>query len=546
MALHEDPRISLHVELDERSAGFLALGIAKSSGAPAVVVTTSGTATANLYPAVVEADAAAVPLIALTADRPPELRGTGANQTIDQVKLYGDRVRWFTEIGVAEDRPGAVAYWRSVTCRLWGEASGMRGVPGPVHANVPTREPTVPLTDDGRNAAQPFLHQLDGRRGREPWTQMRVAPRAMPDAELSALAQKIATTERGVIVVGDSATPLGSVIDLARAAGWPVIAEPLGGSPTLRGFDQVIGTAALLLADHAFAERHRPELAVRIGRQGLARGVGALLGADVPQILIDGNGTWLDPGRALSQIVVADPLLTCASLARQLGVAASSDWFDGWRDADKCARAAMDSVLDAEAAICEPRVARDVVAAVPDGGTLVVSSSMPVRDLDAFMGTRGRVRVLANRGASGIDGVVSTMLGVALGSGGAPVVGLLGDLALLHDAVGFGLRAGVDRVDLTLVVVNNDGGGIFSFLPQADHPLHFETVFGTPHGRDIGRLAALHEVPHVLVDDPTGLVRTVRDGIADGGIRLIEVRTDRRRNVDVHRELQEAVSAALR
>lgn len=542
MAFHEDPRIALHVEIDERSAGFLALGIAKGSAVPAVVVTTSGTATANLYPAVIEADAANVPMLVLTADRPPELRGTGANQSIDQVKMYGDRVRWFTEMGVAEDREGVVAYWRSTVCRLWAEALGVRATAGPVHANIPTREPTVPASDDGRSAAPEFTQSLGGRAGRRPWTSLRRAPRAMPEAELADLAGRIAATERGLIVVGAVANHLGGVAELARAAGWPVVAEPLSG---LRGFDEVVGTAALMLDHPVFAEHHRPDLVLRFGRQGLARSVTRMLGDTVPQVLIDADGQWHDPSRRLSQLLVADPGLACAALARLLGVATSSAWAESWHQADEQVRQRIDRELDAVDELCEPRVARDVATAVPDGGTLVVSSSMPVRDLDTFMSPRGRLRVLANRGASGIDGVVSTVLGVALASGGAPVVGLLGDLALLHDTNGLLLRAAADQIDATLVVVNNDGGGIFSFLPQADFPLHFETVFGTPHGRDLASLAAFHELPYVRLHDPAEVVPAVREATGRGGIRLLEVRTDRQCNAALHRRLRSAVGEVL-
>ena len=542
MVVQCDPRVTLHVEIDERSAGFLALGIAKASGVPALVVTSSGTAAANLYPAVIEADAAAVPLIAVTADRPPELRATGANQTIDQVKLFGDRVRWFTEIAVAEDRPGVVAYWRSSASRLWAESVGSHGDGGPVHANIPTREPTVPATDDGRSVAQPFGQPLDGRPAGRPWTSVRRVQGTVPEDEVRDLAGRIATTERGLIVVGDAHGDLATVADLARAAGWPVVAEPMAG---LRGCDNVMSSGDLLLDHPGFAWRHRPDLVLRIGRQGVSAAVARLLADAMPQVLVDPGGRWLDPDRTVSQILVADPSLTAHALMRHLPAAASSDWLAAWQQADTKVRARIDQLLDGQREMTEPRVARDVTAAVPTGGTLVVSSSMPIRDVDRFMAPRRGLRVLANRGASGIDGVVSTMLGVALGSSAGPVVGLIGDLALLHDSAGFNLRAGADQVDLTLVVVNNDGGGIFSFLPQAAFPEHFERVFGTPHGRDMARLAAFHSVPYTRADDPGALSGIVRANVAGGGLRMIEVRTDRRRNVEMHRRLRTAAHDVL-
>ena len=547
MALHEDPRLALHVEVDERSAAFAALGIAKATGEPSLVLTTSGTATANLYPAVMEADAAAVPLLVVTADRPPELRATGANQTVDQVKLYGDRVRWYVELGVAEDRPGVVAYWRSTMSRAWAEAAGMRGPAGPVHVNVPTREPTVPASDDGRAAARAFAQPLHGRGNSQPWTSVRWGVGRLPTSEISRLAGRIAGTERGLIVVGDCVRcDRGSgaaIAGLAQAAGWPVIAEPTSG---LRGSGEVIATAGLLVGHQGFARRHRPDFVVRIGRTSLSPAVARLLGPDVPQLLIDADGSWHDPDRAIRDVVVADPVSTAESLCRELAVDAGSDWADEWREADVRVRARLERVLDELDEITEPRVARDVSGAVPAGGTLVVSSSMPIRDLNNFMVPRADLRVLANRGASGIDGVVSTMLGVALGSPDAAVVGLLGDLALLHDAAGFGLRPGVEPVDLTLVVVNNNGGGIFSFLPQADYPLHFETVFGTPHGARVSGLAAMHDLAHTRVTDATKVAEAVLDSVAAGGVRLVEVITDRSRNAAVHSMLRGAVDDELR
>ncbi len=541
MALHDDPRLRLHVAIDERSAGFLALGTARVTGRPAVVVTTSGSATANLFPAVVEADQGGVPLLVLTADRPPELRHTGANQAIDQLKLYGDTVRWFCELGVPEDRPGVVAYWRSTTCRAVAETMGVRGPAGPVHVNVAFREPTVPATDDGRTRADgPFRQRLEGRPDRRAWTTVDLPPRQVPDAELQAFAGRLAGTERGLLVVGDTTARPGPIHALAAATGWPVVAEPTSNA---RFGPSVVTHAGPLLGVPAFRDAHRPDLVVRVGRPTVSRSVLGLLDAHVPQVVVSPDGAWHDPTRAASDLVVADPDLLLSALAAQLPVAATSDWSRSWHDADAAAARVVADVLAAEPGVTEPGAARATMAAVPDGGALVVASSMPIRDLDAWAPGREHVRVLANRGASGIDGFVSTALGVSLAHDG-PTVALAGDLSFLHDRNGLLTRPDVARPDLVLVVVDNDGGGIFHFLPQAGFPGSFERVFGTPHGLDLADVARTHDLAYVA-PDPDELADEVAARAWEGGLHLVHVPTDRGANHELHQRLQQAVADAI-
>jgi 2-succinyl-5-enolpyruvyl-6-hydroxy-3-cyclohexene-1-carboxylate synthase len=541
MALHDDPRLRLHVEIDERSAGFLALGLARVTGRPAVVVTTSGSATANLHPAVVEADQGAVPLLVLTADRPPELRHTGANQAIDQLKLYGDAVRWFCEVGVPEDRPGAVAHWRSTACRAVAEAVGLRGPAGPVHANLAFREPTVPATDDGRTRAEgPFRQPLEGRADRRAWTTVDLPPRQVPDAELRAFAGRLAATERGLLVIGDTTARPGPVHALAAATGWPVVAEPTSGA---RCGPHVVAHAGPLLGVAGFRDAHRPDLVLRVGRPTVSRAVLGLLDDRVPQVVVTPDGSWHDPTRAATDLVVADPDLLLQALADQLPVAATSDWRRSWLDADADAATAVAEVLAGEPAVTEPGACRAALAAVPDGGALVVASSMPIRDLDAWAPAREGVRVLANRGASGIDGFVSTALGVALAHDG-PTVALAGDLSFLHDRNGLLVRPDVEQLDLVLVVVDNDGGGIFHFLPQAGWPGSFERVFGTPHGLDLADVARTHGLEYVA-PEPRDLAHEVGRRARAGGLHLVHVVTDRHGNRDLHARLQAAVADAV-
>lgn len=523
LALAGDDRIALHVQIDERSAAFTALGIARASGTPCAVLSTSGTAGANFHPAVVEASTDRVPLLVLTADRPPELRGTGANQTIDQVKLFGGAVRWFCDAGVPEDVAGAPRYWRSLASRAWAEAS--LGPPGPVHLNLPLREPLVPGDGD-------YPHELTGRAGGTPWTA--VAPPLVTPSPAAAtmLSELVARAERGIVLAGAGArTDPAPVLEFARRAGYPVLAEPASGLRV--GRPAISTTEALLRA--GFGDRHRPELVVRIGKTGLSRPLAAWLDADVEQVLLDRDGAWLDPERRTTHIVGCDPAPALAGLDPARG---ETEWTRQWFDADGRVRAAVDGVLDSSG-ISEPRVARDLAALLPDGAALVVGASMPVRDLDWFMRPRAGITVTGNRGANGIDGVVSTTIGVALAHPG-PTAGLVGDLTLLHDQNGL-LLARRAPVDVALVVLHNDGGGIFSFLPQADAPEHFERVFGTPHGVDLADVARVYGAAHVLVGAPGELP----DALDGGGVRIIEVRTERAANVEVHRACWDAARRAL-
>ena len=569
MAAHDDPRLRLHVELDERSAGFLALGLARGSGRPAAVIVTSGSAVANLHPAVVEADTGHVPVVLLTADRPPELRHTGANQAIEQLGIFGRAPRWQVDLGVAEDRPGAVAHWRSSAARAVAAALGDGlAPPGPVHLDLPFREPTVPLSDDGRSHAPAVTTPLEGRPEQRPWVRTTLAPRRLEDEELRGLAGRLLATERGLIVVGAATPDSGieaardTIHELSRATGWPVIAEPSSGVRTDPA--TTLAHAPLLLSDAEVARWGTPDLVLRIGRTGLSRELAGVLGPHVPQLLLGGSGAWDDPERVIGERLVADVEATCAALAVSLGLPTTSAWGQRWRALDAAAAAAVDRILDADDTPSEPRTARDLVASLPAGATLVVASSMPIRDVDRFARPRPGVRVLANRGASGIDGHVSTVLGVALAAGAGvaeaadgaatadgpaggsgPVVALTGDLSLLHDANGFHLAPDAPRVDATFVVVDNDGGGIFSFLPQARFPGAFERVFGTPHGRDLEGLAAFHRLGYRRVTSAAALICAVASAIDEGGIQLVHVPTDRADNLALHRELTTAVHEAV-
>ena len=532
--------LRLHVRIDERSAAFLALGLAKASRRPVALVCTSGTAAAHFHPAVIEADESGVPLLVLTADRPPELRGTGANQTIDQLKLYGSAARWFCEAGVPEARPGMAGYWRSLACRSWAVASGGAGsFPGPVHVNVPLRDPLVPdaAADDAGAAAWP--EPLDGRGDGAPWTSF-PGPSG-PAWPRGAEPARVEWTERGVVVCGDGDYDPGPLLEVAEAAGWPVLAEP---SSNARRGPNALTAHDYLLDTPGFVAQHQPDAIVSAGRTGLSRGQLAFLrgspGRVPPRhvVLAQGPGRWVDPARTAT-CVVADVRLAGPGP----GPGPASAWLASWRQADAAARQAADAVLDAAEALTEPRLARDLAAALPDGALLWAASSLPVRDLDLHMAPRAGVRVLASRGASGIDGLVSSAMGAALAhqaAGGGPAVALLGDLAFLHDAPGLLLGADEPRPDLCLVVVNNDGGGIFSDLEQAALSGPFERVFGTPHGARIDGLAGAAGLAYARLGRAEDLPQ-----VLDGrGLRVVEARTERAAGAALRAALRAAARAA--
>jgi len=547
-------KLRLHVRIDERSASFTALGLARASGTPAAVLCTSGTAAANFHPAVIEADESGVPLLVLTADRPPELRSTGANQAIDQIKLYGGAVRWFCESGTPEQQPGAAAggpgqfsaaaggpgqfstaaYWRSLACQAWAHAAGAAGgLPGPVHLNLALREPLVP---DAGETPEPLPGRPDG----QPWTRFGQPPAAAVQLPLSALnwpgpsaaaALELPWTERGVLICGDGSPDdhAAALAELAEQAGWPVLAEPSSGA---RRGPNALSSYQYLLAIPDFVAAHRPDLIVSAGRPGLSRAQTAFLGkAGVRHVVVgQGPDRWADPQRAATDVAAA---------IRLTGSRDSTAWLDGWLRADKAARVAVDAVLDTEPAICEPRLARDLASALPAGALLWTGSSMPVRDLDCHMAARDDIRVLASRGASGIDGTTSTAIGAALAHEG-PSFALIGDLAFLHDTPGLAIGPREPRPDLCLIVVNNDGGGIFSTLEQASCP-GFDRLFGTPLGAALHHLAAAFGVPYHLLDNPDDLPRHLHGG----GLRIIEARTGRAAGAGLRARLREAAAIAI-
>jgi 2-succinyl-5-enolpyruvyl-6-hydroxy-3-cyclohexene-1-carboxylate synthase len=547
LALWRQPEIEVEVILDERDAGYWALGTALASGEPAAVLCTSGSAAANLHPAVAEADEASVPLIALTADRPPELRDIGAGQTIDQVKLYGSSPRWFCELGTHEADDEGLLHFRSVACRAYAAALGDPR-PGPVHLNVPWREPLGPEPVAGDVTASDPLAL--GGRAPQPLSAVRRSSRRPDEAELDGLAERIEAAPRGVIVAGRQPdTRIGDgVAALAAAAGYPLLAEPT--SQLRRGPHD----RSLVVSAYDFIARERPdelepELVIRFGElptsKPLRQWLGSIEGLD--QLVVDPDAEWREPTRRATTLLRADPAPLARGLADRIArrregasTAAGSPFATAWLAADAAATKAVGARIDALDELSEPGAWRAIGEALRDGDTLLAASSMPIRDLEAFLerGPEG-VRFVANRGANGIDGLVSTAAGAAAGAGGRTWA-VLGDLALLHD-IG-GLAVAKRSAELRLVVLDNGGGGIFHFLPQAEQldPEEFEALLGTPPA--IEPATALRAFGFEVTEP--GTPGELAAALA-GDRRAIIVRVDRRRNRELHRELAAAAASAL-
>ncbi|MFL5721890.1 MAG: 2-succinyl-5-enolpyruvyl-6-hydroxy-3-cyclohexene-1-carboxylic-acid synthase [Chloroflexota bacterium] len=550
LAVRAHPALRVRVLLDERSAGFFALGLARASRRPVAVVVTSGTAAAELLPAVVEASLARVPLVLLTADRPPELRERGAAQTIDQVGIFGIHARWSIDLPLLDGEPETRRHVRSVIGRAVATARG--GPAGPVHVNIGFREPLIPsaalgpLTEDDGEPVGAFTSVVSARRVLDP-----VAVRD--------LAGRLGGVDRGLIMAGPQEDPaLPSALGrLATATGFPIVADALSGvrcGPHDRSF--VLGHADHLVRPGPWRDGHLPELVIRFGATMTSKPMLTLLETAGPaQIVVDGDRGWSDPAILPTTFVHADAAAAANALADELanGTARDPGWARAWCEADRAADRALADWLEDVVGRGEPFEGLPFALLgdlLPDGAMLWAGNSMPVRDMDDWLLPTARaIRPMSNRGANGIDGVVSTALGAA-SAGAGPVALVIGDLSFLHDLNAL-VAARLHGLSATIVLVDNDGGGIFSFLPQATAdapavglPDHYEELFGTPHGIDVGPIVTA--LGGEFVDVSTADLRpALAESIAAPGVQVLRYRTDRSRNVELHREAAAVVAAAL-
>jgi len=556
LSLARDPRLRCYPHIDERCAGFFALGLAKASGLPVAVACTSGTAAAELLPAAIEAREARVPLLLLTADRPPELREVGAGQAIDQLKLYGGAAKWFFEVGTHDASARSLSWIRTLACRAYATALELR--PGVVHLNFPLREPLVP------DATLP--HDESGRPGGRAFVVRTTAPTSAADDDALALADLrsvVAGARRGVIVAGrdERRAPGGELsvaqlaTELAEAAGWPLLADPLSGA---RRGDAAIAHYDATLRSPEFRARAEPDLVLRVGDMPTSKPLRTWLAglSPVRQLALDPEGAWQDPDS-----VLADSLALDARAALRAAIPAveraQDEWLETWRCADERAAAAILATL-AEGELSEPAVAAELGALLPSSATLFVSSSMPVRDIETFWPAReDPPRVLCNRGANGIDGVVSSAFGAAA-AGDGPTVLLIGDVALAHDIGGM-LAASRLGLALVIVLLDNRGGGIFDFLPVArariarlpdpHAPGGGDDIYtrhvATPTGLDFAAAAGLYGLTYERARDIPDFRGALEHALAASSATVIHVRGERGRNAQLHGEVWGAVARAL-
>jgi len=534
-------RLRLHVRVDERAAAFLALGLAKLTRRPVPVFTTSGTAVANLHPAVLEASHAAVPLIIVSADRPAELQGTGANQTTDQTHLFGTAVRLFHQLGAPERREGQNAVWRSVVGRLYAAAIGVTGPDaGPVHLNVPLREPLVPDLADGDG----WPESLQGRDDAAPW--VRVQPASLR-------IKGLASVPRTLIVLGDLPDPAMAVevTALAQASGWPLIAEPFGTHDrsthdrSTHDRSALVPHGPLLLTAGQWLAWHLPDRVLVVGRVTLSRPVGDLLRNPAVTVeILAAQSNWPDPSYAASVVHPFEAVSASIPNGRQVDEHWAREWADAGELVSKAAGAIIEAAWPSGLAI-----AATVLAELPSEATLFLGSSNSVRDVDLAMSPSVRsapLTVVASRGLAGIDGSVSTAIGLALAQPQRPAYALMGDLTFLHDSNGLLIGLYEPRPDLTIVVTNDDGGGIFTLLEPGEpsRAKDFERVFGTPTGASIVDICRAHGVRHTLVSTEGDLRAVVRK--PPDGLVVAEVRVDRSEHRNLRARLQVAAANALR
>ncbi|HEV2945572.1 MAG TPA: 2-succinyl-5-enolpyruvyl-6-hydroxy-3-cyclohexene-1-carboxylic-acid synthase [Solirubrobacteraceae bacterium] len=538
LTLAREEQLRCYSHIDERCAGFFALGLAKASGLPVAVACTSGTAVAELLPATIEAREARVPLLLMTADRPPELRENGAGQAIDQLKLFGDAAKWFFEVGTHDASPARLRWMRTLACRAYWTA--LEGRPGVVHLNFSLREPLVSdelLSEDdsGRPDGRPYVSR--------PHT------RLVASAKDGALHDLLSGAQRGVVVAGrhERNTPLGKVAAaFAQAAGWPLLADPLSGA---RRGPAAVAHYDALLREESFAHWAVPDLVLRVGDLPVSKPLRTwLAGLDgVRQVALDPEGAWQDPASVLSHCLAVDPIEALTQATDAL-LPVDEDWPASWRSADELAAEAILGILNSDG-LDEPSVAVELGVLLPQEATLFVASSMPVRDIETFWPVRDDPpRVLCNRGANGIDGTVSSAFGVTA-AGGGPVVLLTGDVALAHDIGGLLAASRLD-LKLTIVLLDNGGGGIFDFLPVSSAAMAqqndiYTRHIATPTGLDFAKAAALYGMAHERADTTTAFRAAMEQALSPkADSTIVHVHTDRARNVELHRRVWSAVAQA--
>lgn len=537
MVLAQHPDLNVHVHVDERAAAFFALGIAKAQKDPVAILCTSGTAAANYYPAIVEAYYARVPLVVLTADRPHELRDVGAPQAIDQVKMYGSLVKWFVEMAPPENTATMLRYVRTVAQRAVATAKAAPA--GPVHLNFPFREPLVP------DIHRRDLFAVSERR--DAYVNVRARTFDLADEAYREIAKTLQSCKRGLIVCGpveddDFKEPL---LCLATHLRFPILADPLS---RLRAGSHdktmVVSTYDTILRNEEAKQALKPDVILRFGGTPVSKPLAFFLNDchDVMQLVIDGGGGWRDPGFHGTEMIHCDEATFCKRLIPYLDPKGEAPYAETWRRFDEAVKASLRRIQEEEA-LSEGKLFSLLQDVLPEQATLFVGNSMPIRDADAFFHTTDReITIFGNRGVNGIDGTISTALGV--GAVRSPLYVVVGDLTFFHDLNGL-IAAKMYDIDVTVIIINNNGGGIFSFLPQANDKTHFETLFGTPLDLRFRAVADMFDGTYTLVSTWDDFYRALEESKSSKGLHVIEIPTDRDKNAEQHRMWWTSVSREI-
>jgi 2-succinyl-5-enolpyruvyl-6-hydroxy-3-cyclohexene-1-carboxylate synthase len=537
MLMAEHPDLRIHMHMDERSAAFFALGIAKASRKPVAILCTSGTAAANYYPAIIEANISRIPLIVLTADRPHELRDVGAPQAIDQIHLYGKYVKWFVEMAPPENTEAMIHYARTVCARA--AATALRSPAGPVHLNFPFREPLVP------DLEKPDLFDLPVRTNG--YVTIEPGVITLPEAKYQELASELSYFQKGLIICGpqDEEFFAEAVIGFAQALNFPILADPLSQLRSGKhSKDFIIDAYDSFLRSEDCKKVLKPDVIIRFGAMPVSKALTIFIkeNKDIPHYVIDRGAGWRDPALAASHMIYCHEGEFCRSISKQILEKRTSAYFQTWMDINKLTKAQLAKINDLEE-LSEGKLFYQLGELIPEGATLFVGNSMPIRDLDTFFHVNEKsIRVMANRGANGIDGIVSTALGAASVTG--PLYLVLGDLTFYHDLNGL-LAAKLYELDIKILLINNNGGGIFSFLPQASQPKHFELLFGTPVDLNFSHVVKMYGGTFDTISSWDQFTSSFLKNREYHGLSVMEMPTGRERNVVEHRELWNLVSREI-
>jgi 2-succinyl-5-enolpyruvyl-6-hydroxy-3-cyclohexene-1-carboxylate synthase len=537
LVMSEHPDLRIHILVDERSASFFALGIAKATNRPVALLCTSGTAAANYYPAIVEASISRVPLLVLTADRPHELRDVGAPQAIDQIHLYGKNVKWFVEMAPPEKTDDMIRYARTVCARA--AATALSYPAGPVHLNFPFREPLIPKMNEA-------LFELPERTGG--YVDIQTGYLSLTDDTFNKISNDLSAYRKGIIVCGqlDSGEFADGVIRLAERLKFPIIADPLS---QLRSGDHdgnyIIDAYDAFLRNEDAKQALKPDIIIRFGAMPVSKALTIFIkeNRSARQFVIDSGAGWREPSMSASDMLYCDEAEFCKKVGALIpSSAADSAYLDTWLSANKIAKEQLAAISKVEE-LSEGKLFHKLMDMLPEGATLFVGNSMPIRDLDSFfLLNNKKIRVMANRGANGIDGVVSTALGVASVAESSYLV--LGDLTFYHDMNGL-LAAKLYELDINILLINNNGGGIFSFLPQANEPKHFEKLFGTPLDLDFRHAVEMYNGKYDLIKDWNHFSEVFSENQSIGGLKVMEIQTNRDVNLTEHRDLWKSVSREI-